>query len=151
MRFTLITLLIINILTVAHARLIMSPSLRDMQYSADMVVIARPISSMTTNYDENATDLGHGADVLDVLTKFEVLAVFKGDGHMKTFILHHFCFVRGKKAGVTGPHLVTFDPKSEARYLLYLTQESTNQYAPFTGQWDPGISCIMKLADAGAD
>ena len=145
MRIIILILALIGFQKMAFCRLIVCPTFHDMQYQSDIVVIARPIASITSTNFKSDSGWRRELDVQDVLTKFEVSNVFKGDKNLKTFTLHHFRANRKITDPTNGPHFVTFDSRLDSYYLLFLKQESDGQYVPVTGQMDPGITCIMEL------
>jgi hypothetical protein len=121
---------------------------------ADLVVIARPTQVKEVG-EERVPDVcavisdGRGSNVIEdvvgtsVETTFEVLATLKGDATIKYLVLHHY---RVKKSGSL--RLVSFDPKDDKRYLLFLKHESDTKYCPVSGQPDAGFA-VKETKDEG--
>jgi hypothetical protein len=107
---------------------------------ADLVVIAKPVSTHPTN--EHAAL--EGISLIGVDTKFETRVVLKGSKQISQLILHHY------KLGtnipiVDGPSLIEFDPSRPGAFLLFLIREADGRYAPVTGQLDVRGFSIVRI------
>lgn len=117
-----------------------------MHNEADLVVIARPVSSTPTEEKTSLPNISPQVRVAGVETRLEVRLVLKGWPKTKSACLHHYALQNPADGQVRGaPQLVTFDPKQPACYLIFLKQTSAGRYAPVTGQTDPAAECIIKL------
>ena len=122
-------------------------SYQKMQEQADLIVIAKPIS--TTNTSERAVlpNISPNVHVVGVETEFAVRVVMKGEGAVQKITLHHYRLANVEDGRVMrgAPQLVSFDPKQHPCYLLFLKKEADGRFAPVTGQTDPGADCVIKL------
>jgi hypothetical protein len=117
-----------------------------MRDEADLVVIARPVSSTPTEEKASLPNISPEVRVVGVETKLEVRLVLKGSQKTKTACLHHYALLNPADGQTHGaPQLVTFDPKQPACYLMFLKQTSAGRYTPVTGQTDPAAESIIKL------
>ena len=117
-----------------------------MQEQADLVVIAKPIS--TTNTSERAvlSNISPNVHVVGVQTEFVVRVVMKGEATIQKITVPHYGLANVEDGRVRGaPHLVSFDAKQRQCYLLFLKKEADGRFAPVTGQTDPGADCVIKL------
>jgi hypothetical protein len=126
----------------ASARLIPAWPYEKLLATADVVVMARAISS---------TDAGQGAPaapwpgLVAVETSFEVQAVLKGSLKGNKLTLLHYRFP-GKGMPPNAPMLVSFrgmtdkTKVSRAEYLLFLKRRQDNRYEAVSGQVDPVFS-----------
>lgn len=127
-----------------HARLKQSWNYDSLNEKATLVVIATPTKTAVTSelapLPNIVTVHGDGTkeDVMGkgVETTFEVLTVLKGEHGTKTFVLHHFALDR-PGAAANGPGLVSFAPKDQKRFLMFLQKEADGRYAAVSGQTDP--------------
>jgi hypothetical protein len=114
---------------------------------ADLVVIATP----TETRDKDKTVIpnlqragagGQGVPVaaIGIETRFDVLAVLKGDKELKDFRLYHLKEAGAEKPPApNGPLLVSFDPKARRRYLLFLKRQGDGRFVPVPGQTDAAV------------
>jgi hypothetical protein len=113
---------------------------------ATLVVIATPtavagtselaaLPNIETVYQDGRKEpvMGKGVE-----TSFNVLTVLKGERSTKTFVLHHFALA-GSPAS-RGPNLVSFAPKDQKRFLMFLQKEADGRYVAVCGQTDPEFS-----------
>lgn len=127
---------------------------------ATFVVIAMPTGVTVTseraalpgifvvrNYD-NIIGIG-------VETEFDVLAVLKGDRNIKTFVFHHYRLADADQEAlwhnnlvISGPLLVSFEPKDEKTYLLFLRLEEGGRYVAVSGQTDSFLSVQQFTVDS---
>ncbi len=117
--------------------------------AADLVVIATPIVVQETNERtvlpgiEIAGPDNQPAPVaaVGVETDFEIQTTLKGSTPLNRFILHH---LREASPSATpssnAPQLISFDPKKNIRYLMFLKKEKDGHYVSVTGQTDPAIA-----------
>ena len=132
----------------SHARLMRSWSYDMLNDQATLVVIATPTkvtetselaalpNIVTSRNGTNENIMGKGVE-----TSFEVLTVLKGEPSTKTLVLHHFKLAN-PGAQVSGPFLVSFEPKDKKRYLMFLQREADGRYVAVSGQTDPMLSII---------
>ena len=79
--------------------------------------------------------------VKGVETIFEILTVLKGGRDTTTLTLHHYAIADPEKAAVRGqPRLLSFEPKYQKRYLMFLIKEADGRYSAVSGQTDPADS-----------
>ena len=120
--------------------------------AADLVVIATPSETK----DKEKTVLPDmqrtGADgklvpipAVGVETTFEVLAVLKGDKKPERFVLYHLRQAKPENV-LNGPQLISFNPKKQQRYLLFLRREADGRFVSVTGQVDAAVG----VKDLGA-
>jgi len=113
---------------------------------ADLVVIAKPVSSMQLEEKTSLPNISPITPVVGIETQLEVRLVLKGEPMTKTVALHHYALQKPSDARHRGaPELVSFDPKQPARYLMFLKREAKDRYVPVTGQTDPAAESIIKL------
>jgi hypothetical protein len=123
-------------------RLMEVVSYEEMFGKADLVVIAKPLSTKDT---VERTTLPGDLHVVGVNTEFETRLVLKGDKGANKFVLHHYRLANPDEPIVNGPVLATFDPKEPKAYLLFLIKETDGRYAPASGQVDPAASSVIRL------
>ena len=134
----------------AAARLLPSWPYDKLFREADLVVLARPVSSADSG--EVARPGGWKVEFIGVNTKFEAKAVLKGklEGDQLT-VLHHR--LRDGVQVVNGPLLVSFRLRGLAvqtkaakailarpDYLLFLKRRADGRYEPVSGPVDPELS-----------
>src|SRR5207245_1659205 len=99
---------------------------------ATLIVIATPTKVSATDEQAALPNIqtvrpdGKKENVLakGVETTFEILAVLKGERDTKLLKLHHYALSGPKEASFGGgPGLVSFEPKSKKRYLMFLISE----------------------------
>jgi hypothetical protein len=120
-----------------------SASYEEMFAKADLIVIAKPISTAATT--ERTMLMPDRFHVIGINTYFETRVVFKGDKKVKIFVLHHYKLDPDieKLVIINGPSLVDIDLGKPRAFLLFLTKETDGRYAPVSGQTDPwGLSVI---------
>jgi hypothetical protein len=120
---------------------------------ADLVVIATPIKTEDKGKTVIPDLMQVGDDgksvpipAIGIETTFQVLAVLKGNKKHKEFVLYHLREAKPKNVP-NGPRLVTFDPKAQRRYLLFLKSEANGRFIPVTGQVDAAVG----VKDLGFD
>ena len=108
-----------------------------------------PVAPIVIPRANNNDVIGMGVE-----TTFEVLAVLKGDRNVKTFVLHHYKLSDADEKALRNsnvanpPMLVSFDPKDEKTYLLFLRLEADGRYAAVTGQTDSYLSVQQFTVDS---
>jgi hypothetical protein len=138
--------LLLAIPIVAAGRIRPTWTYERMHEQADLVVIAKPVSSTPTAEKTSLPNLSPETRVVGIETKLDVRLVLKGWPKTKTACLDHFALENPTAGQVRGaPQLVTFDPKQPACYLMFLKQASAGRYVPVTGQTDPAAESIIKL------
>ena len=142
-RFTLAALFAVTCL--GDARPIAQWTYEQLTEDADLVVIATP----TETTDKDKTEIPNlqraGADgkytpvpAVGIETKFQVLAVLKGDKKRKDFVLYHLRQAKAENVP-NGPQLIAFDLKGQRRYLLFLKREADGRFVSVTGQTDAAV------------
>jgi cytohesin len=129
---------------VAEGRLIMSRTFRELDKSADIIVVGRPVSTKETSEQSDLPHVTPAIHAVGLSSEFEVNFVLKGDSDLKKLVVHHYRLADPNQMMMDAPMLVSFDPKESTRYLLFLQRESDGRYAPFN-QTDPAFSSIRKL------
>lgn len=145
MQRILALLLLLAVPAVMNARLMQAWSYQEMFDKADLVVIARPLSTKDTTEKAGLPPFGPQVEVTGLSTEFEQRTVLKGDKTLTKFVLHHYRLARPKEVVTNGPHLVAFEPASPRVFLLFLVKEPDGRYAPVTGQTDPGLFSVIRL------
>jgi hypothetical protein len=141
--------LLLAIPLVAGGRIVPIWTYERMHEQADLVVIAKPISSTPTNEKTSLPNISPEIRVVGMETKLDVRLVLKGSPKTKTAVLDHFALENpAARPGRGAPQLVTFDPKQPARYLMFLKQVSDGHFVPVTGQTDPADESIIKLSSS---
>jgi len=142
MKLFLALLALFAVAVPCDARLHPSWSYEKMTEGAGLIVVATP-----TETNDTAKTFFPGLDVpaVGIETEFKVLAVLKGDKKLKDFVLYH---LREDSQGPVdnGPQTVSFDPKRQRRYLLFLKREADGRCVSVTGQVDP----VDGIKDLGA-
>jgi hypothetical protein len=115
---------------------------QEMFDKADLVAIARVVTTKDTN--ERST-LGP-FHVIGVTTDFNAHLIVKGNKSIKAFQLHHYKFASEaeNETIANGPNLIRFSFEHPA-FLLFLTKEADGRYAPVTGQEDPAVYSVLEL------
>ncbi len=127
---------------------------------SDLVVIAEPLRK-TRDTPERSTlpyvSPPHRA--IGVETEFRAELVLKGRKRDR-FVLHHYRERpepprKGpdgvERVLVDGLLLVTFDPKKNSEYLLFLVREPDGRFAPTGGQTDVDTVSIWQLSSMDAE
>jgi len=65
------------------------------------------------------------------------VAVLKGHQALTSFVVFHLREAETQDMAVNAPMLVSFDPKEQKRYLLFLRQETEGRFTSLCGQTDP--------------
>jgi hypothetical protein len=139
--------LLLAIPLVAVGRIRQSWTYERMHEQADLVIIAKPVTSTPTQEKTSLPNISPETRVVGIETKLDVRLVLKGWPKTKTACLDHFALENPAAGQVRGaPQLVTFDPKQPACYLMFLKQVSAGRYVPVTGQTDPAEESIIKLS-----
>jgi hypothetical protein len=143
MKIAVAVLLTFALASLTQARIIESLSYPDLFDKADLVVIAKVISTQDTT--ERAQIIGLPGQFVGLSTEFEIRVVMKGDKNMKECVLHHYRLLNPKQRIKAGPMLACFDPKQRTRFLLFLRREADGRYSPVSGQVDPASCSIQPL------
>ncbi len=75
---------------VADARLINSRSFRELDKRADIIVVAKPVSTKDTAEQINLPHISPDIHVVGLSSEFEVSLVLKGDNSLKKLVVHHY-------------------------------------------------------------
>jgi len=129
--------LILTAALLAQARKMRSWSYQEVYDQADLVVIAKPISTQDASEKAVLPNISPDVHVVGLSTEFAISVVMKGDKSLKKCVLHHYRLTNPKEMMINGPMLASFDPKQQPRFLLFLHQEADGRYAPVSGQTDP--------------
>jgi len=148
MKTTFTVLLTVAVALLAHGRPSRAWSFQELTDQADLVVIAKPISTTNTTEHWVLPNTSPGVRVIGVNTEFEVLVALKGDKSLKTLVLHHCRLANPEEHLFNGPSLVSFDPKQPNRFLLFLHKDPDGRYSPVSGQTDPARDSVYKLERA---
>ncbi|MDZ4815676.1 MAG: hypothetical protein SGI71_05370 [Verrucomicrobiota bacterium] len=119
-------------------------SYQELYDQADLVVIAKPISTLETTEKVVLPDISPGS-VVGLSTEFDIRVVMKGDKSVKKVTLHHYKLADPQEWMRNGPNLASFDPKQKTRFLLFLHREADGRYSPVSGQVDPAWFSVIKL------
>jgi hypothetical protein len=150
LRLSAAVLTAIAIAICAEARPVANWDYRQKFEMADLVMIGRPIQTEDTSerIDLPGISVGRlhqastGLPVIGINTRFAVTSVRKGDTGTSEIVVHHYRLVSAKdELSANAANLVTFDPKKEAYFLLFLKRESDGRYAPLD-QTDPGMNSV---------
>jgi hypothetical protein len=137
--------LILTTALLAQARLMRSWSYQELYDQADVVGIAKPVSTQETAEKATLPNISPDVHVVGLSTEFELSVVMKGDKSLKKATLHHYRLPDPKQLLDNGPNLASFDPKEHTRYLLFLHLEADGRYSPVSGQTDPTLFSVLKL------
>jgi hypothetical protein len=129
----------------AQARIMRSWSYQELYDQADLVVIAKPVSTQETAEKATLPNIAPDVHVVGLSTEFDISVVMKGDKSAKKATLHHYRLANPKKVMANGPSLASFDPKQHTRFLLFLHREPDGRYSPVSGQTDPTLFSVLKL------
>jgi hypothetical protein len=130
----------------AHARLTKLWTYQELHDQADLIVIAKHISTTNTTEQAILPNIAPDVHVIGLSSEFDVEAVMKGDATLKKLVLHHYRLADTKELMDNGPDLASFDTDHyNTRYLLFLHREPDGRYAPVSGQTDPAQVSILRL------
>ena len=141
-------LLILTAALSAQAREMRSWSYQELYDQADLVVIAKPISTQDASEKAVLPNISPDVHVVGLSTEFAISVVMKGDKRLKKCVLHQYRLTNPKEMMNNGPMLASFDPKQHTRFLLFLHREADGRYAPVSGQTDPTLFSVQKLEGA---
>jgi len=146
---TIITgFLILAAALLAQAREMRSWTYQELYDQADLVVIAKPISTQDASEKAVLPNISPDVHVVGLSTEFAISVVMKGDKSLKKCVLHHYRLTNPKEMRNNGPMLASFDLKQHTRFLLFLHQKADGRYAPVSGQTDPTMFSVQKLEGA---
>jgi hypothetical protein len=134
----------------AEARLIDVRSFRELEKMADIIVVAKPVSTKDTAEQTVLPHIAPDVHVVGLSSEFEVSLVLKGDKSLMKLVVHHYRLANPKQRMGNAPDLAAFDPTESTRYLLFLQRESDGRYAPFD-QVDPAWTSILALEGTAWD
>jgi hypothetical protein len=112
---------------------------------ADLVVIAKAVSTKDTAERTTLGDMQPPLEVTGVETEFETQLVFKGSKNIKKFILHHY---KTDEDFANGPSFVVVPQDKHPFYLLFVIKEKDGRYAPTNDQIDPAMISVFRLRGA---
>jgi hypothetical protein len=58
---------------------------------------------------------------------------------VKDFVLYHMRQPKPNASRPNGPQFISFDPKSQQRYLIFLRREADGRFVSVTGQLDAAV------------
>jgi hypothetical protein len=148
MKTTFTVLLNVAVAWVTHGRPMRTWSYQELTDQADLVVIAKPVSTTNTTEHSVLPNTALGVRVIGVNTEFEVLVALKGDKSLKKMVLHYYRLANPEEHLFDGPNLVSFDLKQANRFLLFLHKDPDGRYSPASGQTDPARDSVLKLEGA---
>ena len=159
---TLITIaLLARLLVPCEARVSIRWTNESLMAKADLAILAIPIAVKDTGEKTSFAILksrrqtGGEPPTQYILvpavrmeTTFKVLTTLKGENETKKIVLHHLREIEKSKVTPNGkiilysggPNLVSFDPKGNKQYRLFLKRESDGHFTPVSGQTDPADS-----------
>ncbi len=129
------------------ARPMRSWTYQEMFDQADLVLIAKPLSTKDTT--ETAKVMS--SDVVGLSTEFEIRTVMKGrDKTLGKLTLHHYRLAKADSPIVNGPNLVAFDPAKPHCFLLgWPMPPAINHHPlPHSPLCGPCLSAICRSAVA---
>ena len=138
MKRSLVTLIAAVLPLSVHADIRLPWTYARLRDEADLIAVATPSEVKATAERTPLPDtslMGAGVE-----TKFEILAVLKGDATLKSFVLHHYRDAEPEKISVNGPLFVSFDPQQKKRFLLFLKREADGRFCAVSPQRNPTIS-----------
>jgi len=138
-------ILVLATVLLAQAREMKTWSYQELYDQADLVVIARNLSTQDTTEKAVLPNISPDVPVVGLSSDFDVRVVMKGDKGLKKLVLHHYRLANPEAGLIDGPQLASFDAKQSARFLLFLHRESDGRYSPVSGQTDPALFSIVKL------
>lgn len=144
--------------SVANARPVLLPPLRQLDSEVDVVAVGKPVSTQQTGEQTTVPHIGpESIPAVGMSTEFKVRYVLKGGTNLGALVVYHLrekntgagAGVNGPKPStidpqVNGPRLFSFDPKDASSYLLFLKREPDGRYAPYD-QTDPLLYSMIKL------
>lgn len=145
-------LLVLAAPLLAQARTMKLWSYQELYDKADLVVIAKPVSSVDTAERTELPTMK--IPVVGLSMEFDIRLVMKGDKDAKKVTLHHYRVADPNRPYLNGPSLVlidngpnsvSFDSRHPERYLLFLHREADGRYSPVSGQVDPWPYSVQKL------
>lgn len=140
--------------TNANARPVANWNYQQKFAMADLVAIGTPIQVNDTKetIDLPGVSVGRlnkpatGLTVIGVNTRFLITSVRKGEQNIKEITLHHYRLVEPKDAShANSVSLVSFTPKADQYFLLFLKREADGRYAPLD-QTDPELNSVEPVA-----
>ena len=82
---------------VANARLINSRSFRELDKRADIIVVAKPVSTKDIAEQIDLPHISPAVHVVGLSSEFEVSIVLKGDNSLKKLVVHHYRLTNPKE------------------------------------------------------
>jgi hypothetical protein len=136
------SLLLLAPLPTPRAQLMYAWSYQEMFDKAELIVIAKPLSTKNTNQHKTESD---NIQFVGLNTQCEVRLILKGKPDATRFTLHHYRLVETKVAILNAPQPIIFDLKEPYLYLMFLIKEPDGRYAPATGQMESATLSMIKL------
>lgn len=132
----------------AQARTMRTWSYQELYDQSDLVVIAKPTSVQDTTEEAVLPNISPDVHVVGLSTEFEISVVMKGEKSVKKATLHHYRLADPKRLMDNAPNIASFDPKQHTRFLLFLHREPDGRFSPVSGQTDPTLFSVLRLAGA---
>lgn len=126
------------------ARIVYTWTYQEMFDKADLVVIARYVSTKDTRERTTLEDIEPPIQGIGLVSEFESRLVLKGPKDITKFRLHHYR-IENPELIANGPRLVTIEPGRHPTFLLFLIKERDGRYAPVSGQTDPAAFSVVEL------
>lgn len=127
------------------ARVTPAWSFQQMFDKADLVVIGEVASTKDTDEHSSLEEIRPPVPVTGVTTTFNVRLVLKGSPRAAEVQLHHYRFrIADHKLEANSPELVDISGRGQL-FLLFLTREKDERYAPVTGQTDPALFSVLEI------
>lgn len=147
MRLATALLLLLVVPGVSPARITTAWTYQAMYEKADLVVIAKPMSTSQSEEKALLPNFSPETRVIELQTMFSVGVVLKG-AKTDNLQLHHFRLVNPYQFAVAGPSLIEFEPTQPHSYLMFLSFEQDGSYSPATGQADAAVAVIKLQGSA---
>ena len=154
---TILTILLLISTPLSYGRYLPELDYSVLTTRADLIIIGAPTKVTLTEESEPVKfdDLPHPNATMAKVTKteFSVQAILKGTPNGKIVLRHHRIpenVEYGSKDGAVfhfnGPRYLSFDPKKNTCYLMFLRRLPNGEYEAVAGQVDPVFS--IKLLDS---
>jgi len=126
---------------------------------ADLVAIADWVSAEDAEERSTLPGVEPPLTVVGVATMFDTILVLKGPKELKEVTLHHYRVENDIDAlRDRAPQLVKIaapwhgkdrrEYPGGGRFVLFLTREPDNRFAPVTNQTDPAVYSVLQLLPA---
>ncbi len=141
MKSLITSFILLAFTSLSIGRLVKSWSYQELFDTADLVIVAKSISTKDIKEPQKQPP-APTTGLVAVATEFEIQGVMKGDKTLKKCTLVHFRLKNPSEPRINGPLLVQFDPKQHEAFLLFLHRQPEGEYAPVSGQMDPQFAAM---------